>query len=359
MQALQSYLDRMGSNFLTASLIPSLGFVTLSMLIFQPVMPQGLINRLGGTFNPLSESGLIALLLTIVLGFTLTSLNTFVFKFFEGYVFLWRFKSLTTKYQKLARQLLRKRELIQRKIDRLVVFPTEHNKKYLDELIDQAEYLDTYFQANFPFPYNDGDVLPTRFGNIMKASETYPRERYNIDGVPMWPRLINVIPDRYMSFLDQKNNQLSFLLNCSVLSALFSVLCLAAAVYQIVLAQLALNSSDFPLYFVHIDRGVDVYSQRAILYVAILMISLFMAYLFHRASLFIVSEYGDIIRATYDLFRIDLLVQLKRKPPKTIVKERFVWGEVCRFLNTGDAGKPYKKYKYYQQAKVDAKGNTG
>ncbi len=357
MQALQSYLDRMGSNFLTASLIPALGFVTLSMLIFQPIMPASLIVRLGGTFNPLSESGLIALLFTIVLGFTLTSLNTFVFKLFEGYVLLWRFKFLAGKYQKQAKQLRRKRELLQRKIDRLSSSTSEINQKYLLELVDQAEQMDTYFQANLPF--KDDDILPTRFGNIMKASEAYPRERYNIDGVPMWTRLINAIPDRYMSFLDQKNNQLSFLLNCSILSALFSVLCLAAAIYQFVLAQLALHNSSSPIYFVQIDRGADVYTQRVILYVAILLLSFFMAYLFHRASLFIVSEYGDMIRSTYDLFRFDLLVQLKRKPPKTIEKERFIWQEVCRFLNTGDAGKPYKKYKYYQQAKADVRGNTG
>lgn len=357
MQALQSYLDRMGSNFLTASLIPSLGFVTLSMLIFQPIMPQGLISRLGGTFNPISQSGLIALLLTIVLGFTLTSLNTFVIKLFEGYVLLWRFKFLSKKYQKEVRLLRRKRELIHRKINRLSLSTSEIHQKYCLELIEQAEQLDTYIQSNFPF--KEDDILPTKFGNILKASEAYPRERYNIDGVPLWTRLINVIPDRYMSFLDQKNNQLSFLLNCSVLSASFSVLCLVAAIYQFVLGQFAYTQSPSPIYFVEIDRGVEVYAQRAILYAIILVLSLFMAYLFHRASLFIVGEYGDMIRSTYDLFRFDLLVQLKRKPPKTIEQERFVWQEVCRFLNTGDAGQPYKKYKYSQQAKVDARGNTG
>ena len=359
MQALQSYLDRMGSNFLTASLIPSLGFVTLSMLIFQPIMPQGLITRLGGTFNPLSASGLLALLLTIVLGFTLTSLNTFVMKFFEGYVFFKRFKFMIVKHQKHAKQLLRKRELIQRKIDRLSETQTQREQEKLIGLIDQAQLLDTYFQANFPYPYNDEDIMPTKFGNIMKASETYPMERYNIDGVPLWPRLINVIPDRYMSFLDQKNNQLSFLLNCSVLSALFSVLCLVAAIYQFILAQLTLHNLPSPIYFVQIDRGIEVYSQRAFLYGAILLLSLFMAYLFHRASLFIVSEYGDIIRSTYDLFRFDLLVQLKRKPPKTIIKEREIWNDVCSFLNRGDVGGPYKEFKYYQQTEVEAKGNSG
>lgn len=352
MQALQNYLDRMGNNFLTASLIPSLGFVTLAMFVFQPIMPQAFINRINGTFNPLIESGLIGLLLTIIIGFTLTSLNTFVFKLFEGYVLLWHCKFLTKKEQKQAKQLRRKRELIQRKIDRF----SGENQIRLMELLEQAEYMDTLYQSSFPL--SDDDIMPTRFGNIMKAAEAYSRYRYNIDGVPTWTRLINVIPDRYMAFMDQKNNQLSFLLNCSILSAFFSFLSLSAAIYQFMLAQIAINGYPSPFYFVQINLGFNVYIQRTVIYMLAVMLSLFMGFLFHKASLFIVQEYGDMIRSSYDLFRFDLLAQFRRTPPKTLKEERFMWKHICSFMNTGNASESFKKMKYYQQAKVDGRAST-
>jgi len=86
MEKLQGYLDKMGSNFIVSAFIPSLGFVTILMLSLQPVLPPDIVDRLGGTFNPLGQSALVTLVLAIILGFTLSTLSTYIYKLYEGYV---------------------------------------------------------------------------------------------------------------------------------------------------------------------------------------------------------------------------------------------------------------------------------
>jgi len=46
--------------------------------------------------------------------------------------------------------------------------------------------------------YPDGEdwVLPTKFGNTMRACEVYSRALYGLDAIPAWPRLFLVLPNR-------------------------------------------------------------------------------------------------------------------------------------------------------------------
>ena len=48
------------------------------------------------------------------------------------------------------------------------------------------------FRANWP-PRRDL-VLPTRFGNVIRAFENYANRVYGPDGIATWPRLFGVLP---------------------------------------------------------------------------------------------------------------------------------------------------------------------
>ena len=87
----QGLTEKMGSNFLVAAFIPSLAFAMIAMVVFSPILPPGPVTRLTNTLTPLGQPGLLLVVFTIVLGFTLSSLNTFIYKLFEGYVILERF----------------------------------------------------------------------------------------------------------------------------------------------------------------------------------------------------------------------------------------------------------------------------
>ena len=159
MQAFQSYLEKMGENFLVSALIPSLTFVTLSMVAFARLIPaewvQALANNLAPTNILFDQPWLLLALLAIVLGFTLSSLNTYIYKLFEGYAFLRHFPILTRRQIKRARQLKAQIKYLERRRNRRKVRfeqqPTKFGQIY-EKQLDQQWCISNNFKIN---PGND------------------------------------------------------------------------------------------------------------------------------------------------------------------------------------------------------------
>jgi hypothetical protein len=317
MKSMQNYLDKYGRNFLVASMIPSLAFFTITMVSLKPILSDEIKEILGSEFNPLGESGLLLVLLTIIVGFTLTSLNTFIYKVFEGYVLIWRIPSLRISEQKRARNMREIYNRITKKIERLTRQDTRRSEQKRDNLSCTRDALLAEYDLSFP-PSED-EILPTKFGNILKAAETYPMSRYRIDSVPIWPRLIHAMPNSYYSKVDETSNQLSFLMNCTILTFSYSLIALAASLYCITLSLFA--SSALPI--------------SAWIYFCLFIISLSIAVIFLRAAELVVTDYGLLIRSSFDLFRRDLLRKLELAPPLNLNDEQNLWEDVCEFMNIG------------------------
>ena len=70
------------------------------------------------------------------------------------------------------------------------------------------------------FPDN-GDYLPTKTGNIMRAGERRPAEKYGLDAVVVWPRLWLLLPDSTRGELAQARSALDSAVAALIWGVLF------------------------------------------------------------------------------------------------------------------------------------------
>jgi hypothetical protein len=73
------------------------------------------------------------------------------------------------------------------------------------------------------FPDQEDWLLPTPFGNIIRAFEVYPRVMYGIESIQGWNRLITVLPEECRELVDNAKAQVDFWINICLLSSLFVV----------------------------------------------------------------------------------------------------------------------------------------
>jgi hypothetical protein len=177
----------------------------------------------------------------------------------------------------------------------------------------QANALYEYLYRNYPSAQK---AMPTRLGNILKAAELYSSDarRYKMDAVFFWPRLIAVVPATARADLSDARASLALLLNVCTLALLLTVgtlAAMAAAAVHPASAFWAAAASGFLL-----------------------------ATLTYRSALSSARSYGELVRATFDLYRGDLLTQLKFGLPSSLGEERELWANLAQQMYRGAASNP-------------------
>lgn len=146
------------------------------------------------------------------------------------------------------------------------------------------------------FPERREILLPTRFGNVIRAFERYPRLIYGIEGIQMWPRLQALIPADYAGLLDDAKTQLDFWVN---LWFGFLLLALGAV-------------------------GVLTYSRNwsvALVFAAAVLLAGLAAKVGQTAA----GQWGMLVKGAFDLYRGELCKQLGLEMPRSIEIERQMW----------------------------------
>lgn len=157
------------------------------------------------------------------------------------------------------------------------------------------------------FPEAEDLVLPTRFGNILRAAERYPQIVYTMEPIQIWTRLQSVVPAPHLAAIDDAKAGLDFWVNLW-----FGALVLGAA-------EIALWAW----------RG---HLAQPLLPLAALVAAPVLAKLAQAAAL----QYGMLIKATFDLFRGALCEQLGFEMPATAAGERALWEKVSQTLLYAD-----------------------
>jgi hypothetical protein len=160
-----------------------------------------------------------------------------------------------------------------------------------------------------PLKESEEQVMPTRLGNILKNAEIYPFSKYKLDAVLIWPRLYNLLPERYIQIIAEAKNSLDFMLIISTLSGIFAIL-----------------SSSYLL----------IVKASGWLFLLCFWGGLFIAWYAYRNALSSALLYAQQIKAAFDLYRNKLIEQMRLPLPKTPEEERKLWSEICLFLYSSD-----------------------
>jgi hypothetical protein len=324
-----NYLEKLGSNFLVSAMIPSLGWVVACLVVFDPILQISAAFQADNRAYTFLDISLLITILTIVVGFTLTALNTFILKLFEGYVLFNRLPFLKSGHIRRAYRLIDQRETLRKEI---VSLEKKKNRSLEEEnLLDvlKTDYYITVTTYDQHYPPVHAGIMPTKFGNILKASEAYSGTRYGMDAVQFWPRLLHVIPSSYKQSIDEARNELSFLVNMSALSIVFF--------YLSIFAILA-NAPIFPDW----ERVIE----NSVRYIVAGLLAWGCNRFFHTAAIFSVGDFGMMIRSAYDLFRLDLLEQFRLKRPKNSVEEFQMWKNLGELIVLGQESMDFQPLRY-------------
>jgi len=339
MKAFTSYIEKLGSNFLVSAMVPSFAFVIASALIYDPILHIAAFKNNEAT-PQLFSLELIVFILTVIIGFTLTALNTYILKIFEGYIIFPPMRFLYNKglqiHRRRARNLMAQRESLEKEYQHLKKLT--RNDPALEErrgkILDEHHRVASEYDENYPA--NLDDVLPTQFGNVLRAAEDHAIQRYGFDGVTFWPRLIHIIPDSYKAVIDSTRNELSFLVNMSILSLIFTFLCIVA-IFTMLGTSIAVSGNATVF-------GALVGSTLKYLFAAAL--GMIGCGFFYNASIISLGSFALTIRASFDLFRRDLLQKLEVVRPNNFDEEFDTWENLNELIVLGNQSLTFEKFDF-------------
>lgn len=320
-------------SLILGTFLPAVLFVILATFFVLPLFPDGW--WLWEQVSAGQTRGVIVLtLVTIVLSGLLYNLNIPITRFYEGYT--WQRsrigKSRTRHYRRRLREAeeLRARlwdvaEVLGRSPAAVApgsppagaaagVSAPEAEAQRLERarsVMDQAGRL-----IVSGFPVEEGSVLPTRLGNVIRSFEHYPRRQYRMAAITLWPRLVAKIDKDYAAQIDGAKTNVDFALNCSLLSLALALLLLFAGLWHPV----ALSSPSLlaPWLF-----KVLVFGAASLA--------------FYHSSIDRASEWGELVKGAFDLYRGELLKQLGfERRPAWLGEERELWEAISLQLIYAD-----------------------
>ncbi len=183
------------------------------------------------------------------------------------------------------------------------------------ELKDELATLD-WRQHHLPLP---DQLMPTRLGNILRAAEQRPLEKYGLDAIICWSRLWLLLPDAVKQELQTARADL----NTAARVWLWSMLFMGWGVWAVGSIALGLTSGLWP-----IPLGL-------ILGLWPIPVGLTSAFFAYRWAIAAATLYGDLIDATFDLYRRLLYDSLRWSLPPDPDEERRVGRELTEYLWRG------------------------
>jgi hypothetical protein len=341
---LSSILSLLGSTLQLTALFPALVFVLANYLVILPYLAENpFVKQLGKLEGGWQTAMVLAAI--GVIGYTLTALNIPLIRFFEGYPYQdsligrslrWgqqqQWRAIQTRLGQLKRQQGEVKTAInqigrQKSLGQMT--SEEHAVQYagLDGQLKRLEtdQLDAQVQLTLNFP-PEGQILPTGMGNVIAAFENYPKDRYGIDAVALWPRLMPILDKQgYAAFVERQKLPFDFLLNLTALTGIFAVEYMYVRLYY---------------------AGQMPWLELLVLGLAV--------YILYRVATTSAFYWGSTVMVAFDLHRMHLWQALLLKLPATFADEKSRWTSISEFMiHPGKDLRPEINYQTLADKKKD------
>lgn len=157
-------------------------------------------------------------------------------------------------------------------------------------------------------------IRATALGNVVESYNAYPFKRYSMEGEVFWPHLQHVMKDvakaDFLTTIQDFRILLDFCLTMASLGVLYGVLAALGGPW------LWLDARFWGI---------------------IAVVAFLVSYgIYYRVAVFVAMQYGDLIRASFDLFRLQLLYALWRKHPAMRSVELEIWKQISQLLVFGE-----------------------
>jgi hypothetical protein len=314
-------------NLIIGFLLPVLLALAAAAWLFPAIgmlQPLRSLSAESKTLDKLAYLLLLAYAFAILLMMT----NTPQYRFLEGY--LWP----VSKLKPLKERQDRRRRAISEQLAVLDHADDPDQRALADRLARRLV-------EEFP-PLNQA-VMPTSFGNVIRAFESYPLVTYGVDGVPAWTRLASVVPEEFAAGLEDARAQVNFLVNLLYLMIPFGVaaLCRAAA------------ETPWPLVWRAAAHGdiLDWRPSAAAIAGAALVVGAWPTY---RFAVTRAAAWGDVVKAAFDCYLPALVTQLGYALPATDGERRALWVELNALFVYWQPLNP-ARYRYAEAAAAKPK----
>lgn len=203
-----------GRNFAVGFLLPAAVLIPAALWVagsFDERLVNAAVKELAVFRTELSALSLTVFLSLLWLaGVLLLALNTVIIRLKEGYgswnpAVLWK---------SVERRRFEKHHERLRELNREYVAGLSGDSALREARREEGELLAVRF------PDREDLVLPTAFGNTIRAFEVYPRVIYGLDSIPAWPRLLMVMPEESRALIETAKAQMDFWVNVWFLSLL-------------------------------------------------------------------------------------------------------------------------------------------
>lgn len=322
---MNDFLKEIGRSYLVSSLLPAALFLPIGFIVFYDFIPGLIFERVAELNVFWGQTWFFFLVLIFWVGFWLYSSFQSIIELYMGN---WLPGFIKQKMQLRCKEyyskLLRKYALARKTLKKIDV---GDNAIKLNKLRPFAISELGSLGLEYAIPIRVRNVSPTRIGNVFQSSAVYIKDRYNIEGGVMWPRLVHIFPAAFLKNLEEKHNYFSFLLNSSLLAGILGWVGLGTGLVEIVSQWIRKIWNPY--------RMLQLGDPTNLVIVSIAFIGF--SYMFYRLAINAAEDYSQIVCSGFDLYRRDLLSQMGILPEGDyFLDEKQLWGVLSEYMVAGN-----------------------